>query len=95
MYIQVIVEVLVRQGPWTYGLFKYENGRSSVSKVYSLNEKLSVLDSLCSKYKLDWKYTHFCNGDTVVYKNLKESEVRYHIDMCKYFKPNLHTFRPN
>ena len=76
-------------GPWTYGLFKYENDSLICFESLFTEREVICLDPLCSKYRLDWKYTHFCNGDTVVYKNLKESEVRYHIDMCKYFKPNL------
>jgi hypothetical protein len=75
-------------GPWYYYLFTLKKDTISIFESLTKERNVTCLDSLCNDIIINWKYTHFCNGDTIVYVNLDKSEVNENIWMSKSFNPD-------
>ncbi|MBK9255388.1 MAG: hypothetical protein IPM42_07875 [Saprospiraceae bacterium] len=75
-------------GPWHYYLFKLQKDTISIFESLTLERNVTCLDSLCNDVIINWKYTHFCKGDTIVYENLDKSKVNENIWMSQSYNPN-------
>jgi len=83
-------------GPWIFQLYKFKNDslycfeslyeEKIVTCIDSLGNK--VENSLCNNPEISWKYTHYCHGDSTVYKNLDKSEVFVNMYMSEYYDPS-------
>lgn len=76
-------------GPWSFALYKLR--RDSLHCFESLFEEriVTCLDSLCYNTEISWNYTHYCKGDSTVYKDLDKSDVFVNMYMSDYYDPSV------